>query len=186
MRVTARFRSTNTSWPASAGAFARARIEGRFDGVHQFLVVQQHPPTCDWICGGHGVETIGGQRLLVNRGWSAAPASREQLPNPGAGWARPRLPRRGGVRVEPRSDTSSWDSGWPKRVQHFDGERMSQTAAGRSRSSSRLEEGEPGASRQIIARCGVPAHGYAVQWFAMSAALVIAFIIVGLRRGRDE
>ncbi len=173
----------------SAGAFARARIEGRYDGAHQFFVDNN---TREGVPGYAVVtvfETIGGQRLLVNRGWVAAPVSRAQLPEVPAPEEPVRITAMLWNPSKATTDTSAWDSGWPKRVEHFDGERMSHVAGGAVPMELRLEEGEPGSLAPIIVGEEMSASrhmGYAVQWFAMAVALMVAFIVLGLRRGRDE
>ena len=140
---------TNTNW-RSAGAFARARIEGRYDGAHQFLVDNYTRRGVPGYAVVTVFETIGGQRLLVNRGWAAAPVSREQLPEIPAPDGRVRITAMLWSPSKATTDTSTWDSGWPKRVQHFDGERMSQAVGGAIPIELRLEEGQPGSLAPII------------------------------------
>ncbi len=172
-----------------AAAFARARLDGRYDGARQFLVDNYTRRGVPGYAVVTVFETIGGQRLLVNRGWAAAPVAREQLPEAPAPERRIQIT---GVLWNPSkatTDTSAWDSGWPKRVQHFDGERMSGAAGGAIPIELRLEEGQPGSLMPIIVgeEMSSSRHtGYALQWFAMTAALVAAFIVLGLRRGLEE
>ena len=53
----------------------------------------------------------------------------------------------------------------------------------------RLEEDQPGSLEPIVLgeEMSATRHiGYAVQWFGMAIALLVAYVVLGLRRGRDE
>jgi surfeit locus 1 family protein len=155
-----------------APPYARVRVEGRYDGQHQFLV-DNHTR--------HGVpgyvvitpfDSIGGRRLLVNRGWVEAPESRSVLPT-----------------VATPKDTSNWDDHWPKRIEQFDAHRISDVVKATVPIEFRLEEDQPGSFEPIVLgeEMSSTRHiGYAVQWFAMAIALAIAYGVLGVRRGRES
>jgi len=173
----------------TAPAFARVRIEGHYDGAHQFLV-DNHTR--------HGVpgyvvvtpfDTVGAKRLLVNRGWVAAPASRSELPEAQPPDADVRIVTVVWSASGATKDSSVWDDGWPKRVEQFDGTRMSEVIHGTSTDEFRLDEDQPGSLEPIVLgeEMSATRHmGYAVQWFAMAIALSAAFVVLGLRRGREH
>ncbi len=173
----------------SADAFSRVRIEGDYDGAHQFLIDNNTRKGVSGYAVVTVFETIGGQRLLVNRGWTAAPVSREQLPEVPVPEGRVRVTATRWSPSSASTDTSAWGTTWPMRVQHFDGERMSRMASAALPTEWRLEEGQPGSLAPIIigAEMSASRHtGYAVQWFAMAAALVALFVVLGLRRGATD
>jgi cytochrome oxidase assembly protein ShyY1 len=173
----------------SAGAFSRVRIEGDYDGAHQFLIDNNTRKGVSGYAVVTVFETIGGQRVLVNRGWTAAPVSRDQLPEVSAPEGRVRVTATRWSPSSASTDTSAWGTTWPMRVQHFDGERMSRIASAALPNEWRLEEGQPGSLAPIIigAEMSASRHtGYAVQWFAMAAALVAMFVVLGLRRGTTD
>ena len=65
---------------------------------------------------------------------------------------------------------------------------MSETLGGAIPMEFRLEEGEPGSLEPIVLgeEMSSTRHvGYAAQWFAIATALVVAFGVLGLRRGRE-
>lgn len=171
-----------------APPFARVRLEGTYDGAHQFLVDNHTRHGEPGYVVVTPFDTVGGKQVLVNRGWIAAPQSRSELP------AAP-VPA-GDLRVigvmwsvsSATADTSSWDDGWPKRVGQFDGKRMSAATGGSIPDEFRLEEDQPGSLEPIVLgeEMSATRHmGYAVQWFAMAIALAIAYVVLGVRRGRE-
>jgi surfeit locus 1 family protein len=173
--------------------FARVRLQGHYDAAHQFFV-DNHTR--------HGVPgylvvtpflTRGGETVLVNRGWVAAPAEREALPviaTPAEQLAieATRWPdTRGAV---PSTDT--WPDSWPKRVQYLDAPRMADSLADATNGARhpmsielRVDEGQPGSFAPIIiGEEMTPARhtGYAVQWFGLAIVLTIGWLIVGFRQ----
>jgi cytochrome oxidase assembly protein ShyY1 len=172
-----------------APAFARVRLEGRFDGMHQFLLDNQ---TRRGVAGYVVVtpfDTVGGQRVLVSRGWIAAPSSRAELPAVAAPDSQQRIVGSRWAPHDTTTDETPWDESWPKRVEQFDGPRMGQAVRATQSIDFRLEEGQPGGLEPIIVgeeMSPVRHTGYAVQWFAMAAALSGAFVVFGFRRGRDR
>jgi surfeit locus 1 family protein len=168
-----------------AADYARFRLTGSFDGNRQFLV-DNHSR--------HGVpgyfvvtpfDTVGGRRLLVNRGWIAAPVSRQSLPEVDVAsdvvtieatrW-----------RAEPAPQSADeWSPEWPKRVQHVDLARMGEAVGSGVPIELRLDEGQPGSLAQIVVgeEMTPTRHtAYAVQWFGMALALAVAFTAFGFRR----
>jgi surfeit locus 1 family protein len=172
-----------------APAFSSARVEGRYDGERQFLVDNRSQRGMAGYAVVTPFDSVGGRRLLVDRGWVAAPASRSELPDapPPSGvvkivgtlWAASSETR----------DTSVWSEGWPKRVEQFDAARMGEAVGDAMPMEFRLEEGQPGSLEPILLgeEMSSTRHiGYAVQWFAMAAALVVAYVTLGVRRGRER
>ncbi len=64
-----------------APAFSSARVEGRYDGERQFLVDNRSQRGMAGYAVVTPFDSVGGRRLLVDRGWVAAPASRSELPD---------------------------------------------------------------------------------------------------------
>jgi surfeit locus 1 family protein len=171
-----------------APAFARVRIEGRYDGARQFLVDNRSQRGVPGYAVVTPFDTVGGRRLLVDRGWIEAPASRSELPDVPA--------PDGAVRIvgtlwtaSAAKDASAWSERWPKRVEQFDAARMGEAVGGAIPIEFRLEEDQSGSLEPILLgeEMSSTRHiGYAVQWFAMAIAMVVAYVILGLRRGRDQ
>ena len=174
---------------ANAVDFARARVEGRYDGARQFLVDNHTRRGVPGYVVVTPFETAGGKRLLVNRGWIAAPASRNELPDAPLPTATVRIVGVLWTASSATTDASIWDSTWPKRVEQFDGARMSEATGGSMPEEFRLEEDQPGSLEPIVLgeEMSATRHmGYAVQWFAMAIALRVAFVVLGVRRGREQ
>ena len=171
-----------------APPYARVRIEGRYDGQHQFLV-DNHTR--------HGVpgyvvitpfDSVGGRRVLVNRGWIEAPPSRSQLPDAPVPDANTRIIGSLWTASATTKDTSAWDDHWPKRIEQFDARRIGALVQATVPLEFRLEEDQPGSLEPIVLgeEMSSTRHiGYAVQWFAMAIALVVAYVVLGIRAGRE-
>jgi surfeit locus 1 family protein len=174
---------------ADAPPFARVRLEGTYDGARQFLVDNHTRHGAPGYVVVTPFDTVGGKRLLVDRGWIAAPESRSELPAAPAPDGHVRIV---GVLWSASSatvDGSAWNDGWPKRVGQFDGKRMSAEIGGTIPDEFRLEEDQPGSLEPIVLgeEMSATRHmGYAVQWFAMAIALAIAYTVLGFRRGREQ
>ncbi|UTW11133.1 SURF1 family protein [Marinobacterium rhizophilum] len=132
--------------------------------------------------------------MPVNLGWLKASSDRTQLPRIDL----PRLPDTfsGRVRrIQPAFTLADdlWSAGWPLRVQTLDTERL-QLRLQRPVLPWVLEVAEPVDKNLTtdwpLATLKPQRHlGYAVQWFAMAAALVILLICYGrnaLCKGADE
>jgi len=172
-----------------APAFARVRIEGHYDGARQFLVDNRSQRGVPGYVVVTPFDTVGGQRLLVDRGWIAAPPSRGELPDAPAPDAAVRIVGSLWTAGAATKDTSAWSDGWPKRVEQFDGARMGEAIGGAIPIEFRLEEDQAGSLEPILLgeEMSSTRHiGYAVQWFAMAIALLAAYIVLGVRRGRDQ
>ncbi len=172
-----------------APAFSSARVEGRYDGERQFLVDNRSQRGLAGYVVVTPFDSVGGRRLLVDRGWVAAPTSRGELPDV--------PPPSGVVKIvgtlwaasAATNDKSVWSDGWPKRIEQFDAGRMGEALGDAVPMEFRLEEDQPGSLEPILLgeEMSSTRHiGYAVQWFAMAAALVVAYVILGVRRGREQ
>ncbi|BAN45787.1 SURF1 family protein [Metapseudomonas resinovorans] len=171
-------------------AYLRVRLNGHFDGAHSLLLDNRIRD------GKVGVELLqpfqdsaSGQWLLVNRGWLPWPDRRVALAfnTPDSAqeliaWAY--VPP--GAVFELKHLQGS---GWPQLINQVDAAALWQQL-GRSGLplELRLEEG-PAALRTgwpVVAMGPEKNLGYAVQWFAMAAALLGLFIYFGLRKGREN
>lgn len=129
-----------------------------------------------------------GQRVLVNRGWVAAPALRSELPKYpavarevteiGEIYVAAHVMVDGPVFAEP---------GWPRRIG-----RLSIPGIARELDSEllpvivRLRESSPSAltAHWLVVNIAPEKNiAYAIQWFAMSAALVVCYLVLGFRQG---
>ncbi len=184
-------------WPLEPPDFQRVRLRGRFEAGRDYLVdnrVHQGRPGY-WVVSRFVDDE--GRRWLVNRGWTAAPASRQALPRVetplgpvelvGVLWPDTGLP--------PLLAADPWPDTWPKRVQRLDVARMAERDAAGAVDDSvvpvevRLEAGQPGAlvaAPQDLMFSPAKHLGYAVQWFALAAVLVVGYVIFGFKRGRDD
>lgn len=174
---------------ADAPPFARIRFRGRYDGAHQFLLDNSTRHGAPGYLVVTPFETASGRRVLVNRGWVAAPVSRAEIPDPGAPDGDTRIVAVVWSASEASRDASEWGGGWPKRIERFDGRRMSESVLASIGSEFRLEDDQPGALEPIVLgeEMSATRHiGYAVQWFSMAIMLLIAFVVLGLRRGREQ
>ncbi len=172
-------------------AFLRVRLQGRYRPEHHYLVdnrLQNGRPGY-WVVS--HFEATGGRVYLVNRGWVAAPASRERLPavpTPvgvqtlvGVVWPDTGLP--------PLLADDPWSQAWPRRVQRLDVARMAGEGAGVVGLEIRLEPGQPGAfaAAPVDASFLPERHrGYALQWFALGVVLLVGFVVFGRHRARTE
>ena len=178
---------------AAAAAYRRVRAEGRWLPRRQFL----------WDNRAHrgrpGLEVVtplvldDGRAVLVDRGWMPLPRRREALPGVGVeAGARVRLV---GLASRPSRGFAGGPAfvegaPWPRWLQWFDYDAISgaldrplvpvvlqpERAAGAGAHPDLLVENwTPAAS-------GPEKHwSYAVQWFAMAAALTALFVAVNLR-----
>jgi cytochrome oxidase assembly protein ShyY1 len=171
-----------------ATPYARVRLEGRYDERHQFLVDNHTRRGVPGYVVITPFDTVGGRRLLVNRGWVEAPPSRGELPTITTPTADVRIVGSFWMASATTRDTSDWDAHWPKRIEQFDARRISETVNATVPVEFRLEEDQPGSFEPIVLgeEMSSTRHiGYAVQWFAMAIALVIAYVVLGFRRGRE-
>ena len=168
-----------------AGEYTRFRLRGRFDGSRQFLVDNKIRHGVPGYLVMTPFETVGGKRVLIDRGWIAAPETRDKLPTSEPPtqlvsivvmrWRDPTVP----------NTPDPWGDHWPKRVQFMDVQRMAAAAGGALPMELRLDEGQPGSLAQLVEgeEMTPTRHiAYAVQWFGMAVVLVVAFVAFGLRR----
>jgi surfeit locus 1 family protein len=171
-----------------APPYARVRVEGRYDGQHQFLVDNHTRHGLPGYVVITPFDSVGGRRLLVNRGWIEAPASRDELPAVSVTDADVRIVGSLWTASATTKDSSVWDDRWPRRIEQFDAERIGELVHATRPIEFRLEEDQPGSLEPIVLgeEMSSTRHiGYAVQWFAMAVALVIAYVVLGIRRGRE-
>ena len=168
--------------------FTRLRLQGRYR-EEAYLVDNQvsDGQVGYWVI--QGFDTAEGQRVLVNRGFIAAPSDRAVLPTLstpsdavsviGISW-----PFTGLV---PLLEEDAWSDEWPKRVQRLNVARMGDVL-GAVPVEIRLEPGQPGVLKAapFAARMKEATHlGYAATWFGLGFALVVLFVWFGLKNGRQ-
>ncbi len=169
-------------------AFSRLVLKGEY-GEHLYLVDNQ-------VMEGHigywvlqSFIALEGRRYIVNRGWIAAPGSRDEIPDVGTPegpveivvlvWPQMGLP--------PILGKDEWPDGKAIRVQRRDIEQMAERSNALPM-EMRLEAGSAGALRVAPTdlEFGRERHlGYATQWFGLGAVLVIGWLVV-YRRGKDR
>lgn len=173
----------------SAAPFTRVRVTGHYDTRRQFFVDNRTQHGVPGYVVVTPFDTVAGRRILVNRGWIAAPPLREMLPSA--------APPEGDVRIEgmlwpdttrgPRASGDAWSDDWPKRVEYLDRVRMAAAIGAASPTEFRLDDGQAGSLEPIvIGEEMTPARhvGYAVQWFGLAIAFAVAFVVVGIRHGK--
>ena len=107
-------------------AFKRLRLVGRYEPGRYFLVDNQVRRGLNGYAVVASFLTRDGRRWLVNRGWVAAPVSRDQFPE---------IESPEGVQTDvvmlwpdlgliPLAGRDPWSSVWPKRVQRLNVARM--------------------------------------------------------------
>lgn len=171
-------------------AYSRVRLEGTFDGEHSFLLDSR---TRD---GQAGVELLqpfhdrpSGRWVLLNRGWLPWPDRR----TPPA-FETPAQPLKLVAWVYVSSGTplllgKHMAEGWPRLLDHVEvAELWALLGRDGAADELRLEPG-PAAYRADwpITNMSPQQHlGYAVQWFALAAALLVLFIYFGIHQARGK
>ena len=189
--------ATDAEAVAAAAAYRRLAVEGRWLGDRQFLWDNRAS------AGRPGLEVVAplaledGRAVLVNRGWAPLPASRDAPPDlapKAAGTVR-----LVGLASRPSQGFSGGEAfvdgaPWPRWLQWFDYDAVSR-AIDRPLVPLVLqpERGADAPAADLLAENWVPAASgpekhwsYAVQWFAMTAALAVLFVVVNLRRPDTE
>jgi surfeit locus 1 family protein len=167
--------------------FKRVRLVGEFEADRYFLVDNQLDAGRPgyWVVASFRGQD--GRRWLVNRGWIAARAEREQLPQ---------VPQPGGkvavvgafwpdTGLIPLLAEDPWDGPWPLRVQRLNVARMARLLDNAAPREIRLDSGQPESLAALSLRTGFDAgrhQSYAAQWFGLAAALVVGYTIFGFRR----
>ncbi|NIR28531.1 MAG: SURF1 family protein [Gammaproteobacteria bacterium] len=173
----------------------RVTATGAYDAGHQFLLDNR---TRRGVAGYHVLTPLrlrgSDAAVLVNRGWVPLGASREQLPA---------IPApTGSVRVEglvavPGADPfllgpAGYETGgWPRVVQAIDVPVMERTLGYRLRPYTvRLDAGVPGGFvrewRPYVGFGPERHRAYALQWFALAAAVAVIYVVVAMRSRRRQ
>ncbi len=175
-------------------AFMPLRASGRFDNAHHFLLDNRVHE------GRVGYELITpfrteGGILLVNRGWIAQGPTRGTLPPlPGVEGrvtinARVHVPTGQMLTLSDAREQAA--DAWPKVIQAVDISRMADQLPADTvyPYSVRLQPGSPGLlvpAWPEVSEMGPARHrGYALQWFALAAVLVLMFLYTSLRPRED-
>lgn len=181
---------------AHAG-FQRVSLRGHYQPGLDYLVDNRtrHGQPGYWVVSRFAADD--GRLFLVNRGWIAAPARRDTLPEVATPvgpvalqavvWPDLGLP--------PLLADETWPAHWPKRVQRLDVARMA--ADGQAEADGRpvvaaelrLEAGQPGAfAAAPVDPAFVPERheAYAAQWFGLAAVLLAGYVILGIRQAGER
>ncbi len=175
--------------------FRLARIRGRFDAPRQYLLDNR---THNGRAGYHVISplSLGDGVILVNRGWVALGASRGELPTLEALPAG-QVVLQGRLSPPPGSGLLLGESGhegasaWPRVVQTVDLGAM-ERALGQPVAPLvlLLDTDDPGChvcTWAPVRGSGPEKHrGYAVQWFALAAALLVLCAVALRRQGSHE
>jgi surfeit locus 1 family protein len=143
--------------------------------------------------GRNGYHVIGvlkladGGHVLVNRGWIIAPALRSELPAIPA--ATSGSEERGEIYVTPsvlQEGPVFAESGWPRRIAKLNVPGLAHELGVEVLPAIvRLREGSPSALTAqwpVVNIAPEKNIAYAIQWFAMSAALVLFYLALSFRR----
>ena len=190
---------------AELGNFQRVRLSGVFgsevflidnqvhDGQVGYWVVQVlHSDSPDLVEQGSNVESRTqheDRRFLVNRGFVAAPARRDKLPQ------IPAMPDPVSLVAVVWPDTGLvplwvediWQQQWPLRIQRMDIVRMAELTQAWP-IEFRLEAGQPGVYQAAPMATSLDEekhNGYAATWFGLALTLLVGFVVVGVRQARD-
>ncbi|HKJ87472.1 MAG TPA: SURF1 family protein [Gammaproteobacteria bacterium] len=179
----------------SSKKFFKVQAKGRYDRDHQFLLDNQVRD------GRPGFQVLTPLKLagrdkavLVERGWLPMGKSRQDLPHPPTPEKAVRIqgfladPPSVGIRLGP---PDPGQGKWPKVVQYVKagriGKQLGYPVMGRV---IRLAQGQPYGFRR---HWSAPVHfgpqrhiGYAVQWFALAAALVTIYLVVNTKRSKPR
>lgn len=172
--------------------YQRVRVRGRYDPQHQILL--------DNMLAQHGqpgyrvltpLQLTDGAWVLVDRGWLPWGRTREPLPDVTvADDARvatgqlDELPQPG-MRLDDAAVSTG--STWPRVMnypRHQDVEQVLQRRV--QQRIVLLDPAEPdgyGRARDLASRFGTGRHiGYAAQWFAMAAAVLVVYLLLSLKK----
>lgn len=195
---------TLESLDEAAAVYQRVSVQGRYDPVRQFLWDNRTHK------GRAGFEIISlvqlrsGQWVLVNRGWVAPGASRQQLPDVTLTDETVLTEvAMQGLLSQPSQGFSSGPAvidsdSWPKLLQYFDYEHIAATLGepvlpvvvqaqvlGTDGSSVQIPSPRPewlAANWQPAASGPAKHYSYAFQWYAMALALSVLFLVVNTRK----
>ena len=172
-----------------------ARVRGSYRSDRQYLLDNR---THRHAAGYHVLTLLRLQdsdvHLLVNRGWLPVGPDRRQLPEISVG---EHASTQDGMIVAPPAsglvlgESGYEDSRWPRVVQHLDLDRI-QAQLGKPLLPFVLRlapDADFGYAREWHVRIGLSPErhvGYAVQWFALAAALVALSLWVAVKRQPEE
>ncbi|WP_374438463.1 SURF1 family protein [Pseudomonas panipatensis] len=171
-------------------AYVRVRLQGRFDAEHSLLLDNR---TRDGVAGVEVLQPFhdnaSGLWLLVNRGWIAWTNRRQP---PAIATPAQDLLLDAWVYVAPAGGLQLSDKpsqGWPKLITRVEPAAI-WNAVGRDGLplELRLEPGDAAfdSNWPVVAVSPERHTGYAVQWFAMSGALLGLYLYLGIRRAREN
>ncbi len=167
--------------------FTRVSLAGRYDAERTFIVGSRQ---------GRGVQIISPLHtqsgvFLVNRGWllpsNATNEARqwafdtpsELVDVVGVAWPP--------SATSPHLAAKAWPEGWPKRIVGMDVAEMAREVDAHAR-EVRLERDQPGVLRpaSLAWDYSPSTHwGYVVQWLLIGVAVVVGYVVIGKRRGRQ-
>jgi len=172
-----------------AAVFYPVRIRGHFDREHQFLldnrVYNQAP--------GYHVYTplimSDGRAILVNRGWVAQGRTRQDLPELPAPddlveftGLMDKPPAKGVILMDHANDSQQW----PRVLQYIDMQELSELTGYKLYPMIvwMNDDTDYGFNYQlpVMSLNSAKNTGYAFQWFSMSIALTIIYIVVNTKR----
>ncbi|MEF8794552.1 SURF1 family protein [Thiohalorhabdus sp.] len=179
----------------NAERFTRVVARGKFDDDHQFLLdnrIQNNRP------GFHVLTPLklanGDGAILVNRGWVPMGEGRSDLPEVPAPEGAVRVV--GGLASSPQTGirmgpADRGDQSWPKIVQHVEPKRIRKQLGYPVRSQViRLDPDASGGFQRdwgASVPFGPERHlGYAFQWFALAATLLVIYVAVNIKRRKDK
>jgi surfeit locus 1 family protein len=169
---------------------------GRYDAAHQILLDNMPSP--------HGMpgyrvltpfELDGGGWILVDRGWLPMGRTRAEIPNVDVGSDERKIVGqinevpRPGLRLGSTQDAAG--AGWP-RVMNFPEHADLERALDRplARFIVRLDPAQSDGYERVLAPppdFGPSRHiAYAVQWFAMGAAMLVIYVLVNLKPKKPD
>lgn len=185
-----------TVTPGSNNLYVRVQIDGMPDPGHQFLLDNRMRGSRAGYEVLTPVELDSGGWVMVNRGWLAAGASRARLPDippppDHVSWVGYLYQAPGRPLVLGREELAA---GWPQVVQQIDAAQLERRLGHALFPDVVRLETSPGLDTNwTVVNLSPAKHlGYAVQWFALAAALVILTFVSNsniselLRRGATE
>jgi len=175
--------------PASIAVprYQRVTASGSYDADHQFLLDNMSE------AGQAGVHVLtplllsDGNAVLVDRGWVPFGATRDSLPDVGAGTGSRTVSGRLDELPRPAIELAApTGTGWPRMVSYPHMEELA-AALGRDLYPQRilLDPREPAGfirNWQVPGTTYVRHLGYAIQWFAFAATAIAIWIALSLRR----
>ncbi|HBU28487.1 MAG: hypothetical protein A2X71_07520 [Thiobacillus sp. GWE1_62_9] len=170
--------------------FRKLEVEGVFDDAHTILLDNR---VLNGVAGYHVLTPLriegGALALLVNRGWVATGRSREQVPVPPTPAGKVRLE---GMAVDPHTRYVELAPTTPQgRVwQNLDFARYAATSGLNLQPVLLLQTSSlPDGLQRSWPRpdAGVDTHvSYAFQWYSLAATLAVLWLIMNVRRWRDD